>query len=84
MNYKDTVELLEMKKLTTFDFVVEKLKELDFNFNGKVTCVAWTTFPYNKENLETVEKALKKLNWRTEEYILNFDENLIFVKKDLV
>jgi hypothetical protein len=83
MNYKDNVELLDMKKLTTLDFVVEKLKELDFDFERKSTCVAWTTFPYNEENLETVESALKKLNWRTEEYILNYDENLIFVKKDL-
>ncbi|WP_141705139.1 MULTISPECIES: hypothetical protein [Methanobacterium] len=83
MNYKNNVELLDMKKLTTLDFVVEKLKELDFDFERKATCVAWTTFPYNEENLKTVEKALKKLNWRVEEYILNYDENLIFVKKDL-
>ena len=83
MNYKDNVELLKMKELTTLDFVVEKLKEMDFEFERKPTCVAWTTFPYNEENLETVEIALKKLNWRTEEYILNYDENLIFVKKDL-
>ena len=54
MNYKDNVELTKMKKLTTLDLVIEKLKELDFNFKGKVTCVAWATFPYNKENLKTV------------------------------
>ena len=83
MNYKDNVELLEMKKLTTLDSVIEKLNKLDFDFKGKATCVAWITFPYNKENLKTVEKALLKLNWRTEEYILNYDENLIFVKKEL-
>ena len=84
MNYKDNVELLEMKKLTTLDLVTEKLKELDFDFKGKATCVAWATFPYNKENLETVEKAISKLNWRSEEYILNYDENHIFVKKDRI
>ena len=82
MNYKDNLELLEMKKLTTLESVTEKLNKLDFNFKGKATCLAWATFPYNKENLEIVEKAISKLNWRTEEYILNYDENLIFVKKD--
>ena len=36
MNYKDNVELLEMKELTTLDFVVEKLKELDFGFKERL------------------------------------------------
>lgn len=83
MNYKDNVELLKMKKLTTLDLVIEKLNKLNSDFNGKVTCVAWTTFPYSKENLKIVERALVKLNWRIEEYTLNHDENFIFVEKDL-
>ena len=80
MNYKDDVELVEMKKITTLDLVIKKLKKLDSNFKGKTTCVAWATFPYNKENLKIVETALGKLNWAAEEYILDHDENFIFVK----
>lgn len=63
--------------------VIEKLMNLDSDFAGKGTCVAWTTFPYNKKNLEIIEGSLRKLNWRKDEYILTHDENLIFVEKDL-
>lgn len=73
-------------KMKNEDFemaVLEKLTNLDVSFAGKDTCVAWTTFPYNKNNLKVVESALEKLNWRKDEYVLTCDENLIFVKKDL-
>ncbi|MGB9977713.1 hypothetical protein [Methanobacterium sp.] len=64
--------------------VIEKLMNMGSDFAGRKTCVAWTTFPYNKNNLKVVEKALGKLNWKNDEYILTYDENLIFVKKDLI
>ena len=83
MNYKDDVELLKMKKIITLDLVIKKLIELDFDFEKKTTCVAWVTFPYSEENLKTVETALRKLNWTAEEYILNHDEDFIFVEKDI-
>ncbi len=63
--------------------VMEKLKKLDSNFAGDGSCIAWTTFQYNRENLKVVETVLDKLNWRNDEYGLTYDENLIFVKKDL-
>ena len=73
-----------MKNEKSFEaLVIEKLRNLDSNFAGKDTCVAWTTFPYNKEKLEIIEGSLRKLNWRKDEYILTHDENLIFIEKDL-
>ncbi|MEN6293276.1 MAG: hypothetical protein ABFD07_14855 [Methanobacterium sp.] len=81
MNYKDDVELLKMKRITTLDLVIKKLIELDSE--KKATCVAWVTFPYSEENLKTVETALRKLNWTAEEYILNHDEDFIFVDIDI-
>lgn len=83
MNYKDNVELIKMKKVTTLDFVINKLINLDSEFKGKSTCVAWVTFPYTEENLKIVETALGKLNWKINEYSLTHDENFIFVEKDL-
>lgn len=64
--------------------VIEKLINLNTDFAGKGSCVAWTTFPYNKVNLKVVENAIKKLKWNQTEYNLNYDENLIFVEKDLL
>lgn len=66
------------------EIVMEKLMNMDSDFAGRSTCIAWTTFPYNRNNLKMVENALGKLNWKTNEYILTYDENLIFVKKDLI
>jgi len=64
--------------------VIEKLVNLNSDLTGKGSCIAWTSFPYNENNLKVVENALKKLNLRKDEYILTRDENLIFVKKDLL
>ena len=66
------------------EIVIEKLVNMDSDSAGRSTCIAWTTFPYNRNNLKMVENALGKLNWKTNEYILTYDENLIFVKKDLI
>ncbi len=72
-----------MKNKNFEQLVIKKLTRLDSDFVGKGTCLAWTTFPYNRENLKVVKNALDKLNWRNDEYILTHDENLIFVEKDL-
>lgn len=64
--------------------VIEKLVNLNSDIVGKGSCVAWTTFPYNKKNLKIVESSIRKLKWRKEEYSISYDENLIFVKKDLL
>jgi hypothetical protein len=64
--------------------VIEKLVNLNSDLAGKRSCVAWTTFPYNKENLKIVEISIRKLNWNKEDYSIDHDENLIFVKKDMV
>ncbi|MDI6724602.1 MAG: hypothetical protein QMD61_08140 [Methanobacterium sp.] len=64
--------------------VIEKLINLNTDLAGKGSCVAWTTFPYNSVNLKVVENAIKKLKWDQAEYNLNYDENFIFVEKDLL
>jgi hypothetical protein len=64
--------------------VIEKLVNLDSDFAKKDTCIAWTSFPYNERNLKIIKGSLRKLNWKNNEYILTYDENLIFVKKDLL
>jgi|GEM_PF-3819289 len=69
--------------LTEFE-VIEKLVNLNSDFAGKGSCVAWTTFSYTKTNLRVVETSLRKLNWNKDKYILTHDENLIFVEKDLL
>ncbi|MEN4019004.1 MAG: hypothetical protein PQ975_10195 [Methanobacterium sp.] len=74
---------MENNSLVEFE-VIEKLVNLNTDLAGKGSCLAWTTFPYNKKNLEIVENSLRKLNWNKNEYRLNYDENLIFVEKDLL
>lgn len=64
--------------------VINKLVSLNSDLAGKGSCVAWTTFPYNKENLKIVESSIRKLNWDKDEYSINYDENLIFVEKDMI
>ncbi len=81
MPYNSWMDKMEEKNFELS--VIEKLRNMDSDFAGRSTCIAWTTFPYNRRNLEIVEGALGKLNWRRDEYILTYDENLIFVKKDL-
>jgi len=71
---------LEKRSLAEFK-VIEKLINLN---KGKGSYLAWTTFPYNEINLKVVENSIKKLNWQKDEYILTYDENLIFVEKDLL
>ncbi len=65
-------------------YVIEKLIDLNTDLAGKGSCVAWTTFPFSKKNLDILERSIKKLNWNKEEYNINFDENFIFVEKDMI
>jgi len=62
--------------------VIEKLMNLNSESKND-TCITWTTFPYTKKNLKIVEESITKLNWNKEEYSLSYDENLIFIKKDV-
>lgn len=73
---------MENKGLNEPD-VIKKLLKLDNDAQNKVSCVAWTTFPYNDNNLEIVKNSLKKIKRNRECYSLYYDENLIFVEKDL-
>ncbi|MBI5679322.1 MAG: hypothetical protein HZC47_00260 [Methanobacterium sp.] len=61
-----------------------KLINIYSDFDKKGTCIAWVTFPYNEDNLKIIGGIIKKLNWSRDEYTLSYDENLIFVKKDLM
>ncbi len=74
MEYGKTVELISVK---------EKLKKLEKEFGGRDTCITWITVPYSESNLKIVEESLKELNWNTEEYRLSYDENIIFIDKEL-
>jgi hypothetical protein len=64
--------------------VIKKLINLNNDLAGKGSCVAWTTFSYNKNNLKVVKNSLRRIKWKEEDYSLNYDENLIFVEKDLI
>jgi len=64
--------------------VEKKLKNLNTKIKNKFSCVAWTTFPYNKKNLKIVENSLKKIKTEKVEYDVNYDENFIFVQLDLI
>ncbi len=66
------------------NIVIEKLVNLNSDLAGKGSCVAWTTFPFSLENLDLVKRSIKKLNWNEKDYNINYDENLIFVEKDLL
>jgi len=75
MEYGKTVESVNIK---------EKLKKLETEFGEQNTCIAWIKFPYSKTNLEIVKESLKELNWNREEYRLSYDENLIFIDKEML
>ncbi len=74
---------MENNSLVEFE-VVEKLMNLNTDLAGKGSCTAWTIFPYNKTNLKIIKDSLKKLNWDENEYSLKYDENIIFVEKDML
>lgn len=66
------------------DHALEKLKHLETNLKtDKDNNLVWITFPYTPKNLKIVKKCLKILKWPETDYNLNFDENLIFIEKDV-
>ena len=60
--------------------VTSELKGLKLENNKNIV---WKSFPYNQNNLETVKNAIKLISYRKNEYRLTFDENMIFVEKDI-
>ena len=70
------MELIELK----LENVTIELKSLKLKKNQNIV---WKSFPYNENNLETVKNAINLISYRENEYRLTYDENLIFVEKDI-
>lgn len=68
--------LIELK----LENVTIELKSLKLKKNQNIV---WKSFPYNENNLETVKDAINLISYRENEYRLTYDENLIFVEKDI-
>lgn len=60
--------------------VVSELKNLKLENNKNIV---WKSYPYNQNNLETIKNAIKLISYRKNEYRLTFDEDIIFVEKDI-
>lgn len=63
--------------------VVEKLENLDLKLKKSETSLVWFSLPYSEENIKIMREAIKKVKWNKNEYTLSYDENCIFVEKDL-
>ena len=70
---------MEQVELKLEDVTME-LKSLKIKKNQNIV---WKSFPYNENNLETVKDAISLISYRENEYRLTYDENLIFVEKDI-
>ena len=75
---------MENDKTIEASNTLEKLKKLGTKSKGKNTCIAWVSFPYSENNLKIIKKSLKELNWNKEEYRVTYDENFIFVDRELL
>lgn len=64
--------------------IKEQLKKLEREPKDKNTCITWIKFPYSKSNLKIIKESLKELNWNREDYRLTYDENIIFIDKELI
>ncbi|WP_424356011.1 hypothetical protein [Methanobacterium sp. MBAC-LM] len=64
--------------------IKEQLKKLERESGDKNTCIAWVKFPYSKSNLKLIKESLKELNWNRKDYRLTYDENIIFIDKELL
>lgn len=69
------MELIELK----LEDVKMELKNLELKKNQNIV---WTSFPFNKNNLETVKNAINIISSKNE-YRLTYDENVIFVEKSI-
>ena len=70
---------MELNELKLEDVKIE-LKSLKLKKNKNLV---WKSFPYNKNNLEIIRTAIKIISYRKNEYRLTYDENVIFVEKDI-
>ncbi|MCZ3367159.1 MULTISPECIES: hypothetical protein [Methanobacterium] len=75
MESSNKIESINIKK---------QLKKLERESGDKNTCIAWVKFPYSKSNLKLIKESLKELNWNRKDYRLTYDENIIFIDKELL
>ncbi len=75
---------MELDKSVESNTIKEQLKKLQREAGDKDTCIAWVKFPYSKNNLEIIKKSLKELNWNGNDYRLTYDENIIFIDKEVI
>jgi len=76
--------MMAENKNINFDEALEKLRNMEKNLKtAEDNSMVWITFPYNPANLEIIKKSLKVLGWDESDYNLSFDENLIFLEKDV-
>jgi len=64
--------------------IKEQLKKLERKSGDKNTCIVWVKFPYSRSNLKLINESLKELNWNIKDYRLTYDENIIFIDKELL
>jgi hypothetical protein len=61
----------------------ETLEKLRYQKLKKTKSIAWVSFPYSTKNMEIIEDALTKVFQSKKEYRLTYDENIVFVEKDV-
>jgi len=64
----------------TLEETLEKLRYLKLK---KTKSITWVSFPYSTKNMEIIEDALTKVFQSKKEYRLTYDENIVFVEKDV-
>ena len=62
------------------EYVKVELKNLKLKKNQNIV---WKRFPYNQNNLKIVKIAINSISNRNNKYWLTYDENDIFVEKDI-
>ena len=70
---------MEQVELELEDVTME-LKSLKLKRNQSIV---WKSFPYTENNMEIIRNAIKLISYRKNEYSLTYDENVIFVEKDI-
>jgi hypothetical protein len=75
---------MESGKTIESNNIKEQLMKLGRGSGDKDTCIAWVKFPYSKSNLKIIKESLKELNWNRKDYRLTYDENIIFIDKELL
>jgi hypothetical protein len=62
------------------DYVFNELKKLKLE---KDQNIVWKRFPYSENNLDVIKSAINIISYRKNEYRISYDENEIFVEKDI-